>query len=71
MWAIFPLQDVLDMEPSLRSRDPILDAINRPGEKDGCWKYRMPMTVNTLVKKEEFTKAVHAMIVTLGRDDTY
>ncbi|KAA8497826.1 4-alpha-glucanotransferase DPE2 [Porphyridium purpureum] len=71
MWAIFPIQDLMDMEPALRTKDPLKDAINRPGEKDGCWRYRMPHSIRSLIENTEFTKSLEAMIIALGRASTY
>lgn len=71
MWAIFPLQDLLDMWGELRSRNPSEDAINRPGSQDGVWVYRMPMTVESLVGKEHFNKFLRNLIERTGRASTY
>merc|ERR1712205_143591 len=37
MWTINPIQDYLDMEEGMRSKNAKADMINVPGSTDGCW----------------------------------
>eukprot|EP00186_Timspurckia_oligopyrenoides_P000076 CAMPEP_0182442120 /NCGR_PEP_ID=MMETSP1172-20130603/1082_1 /TAXON_ID=708627 /ORGANISM="Timspurckia oligopyrenoides, Strain CCMP3278" /LENGTH=953 /DNA_ID=CAMNT_0024636827 /DNA_START=279 /DNA_END=3140 /DNA_ORIENTATION=+ len=71
MWTVIPIQDLVDMEPSLRSENPMKDAINRPGESDGCWKFRTKYTIEELLSKTEFNKSLFGMNQNHGRIDTY
>eukprot|EP00181_Compsopogon_caeruleus_P003277 CAMPEP_0184684406 /NCGR_PEP_ID=MMETSP0312-20130426/15181_1 /TAXON_ID=31354 /ORGANISM="Compsopogon coeruleus, Strain SAG 36.94" /LENGTH=925 /DNA_ID=CAMNT_0027137549 /DNA_START=190 /DNA_END=2967 /DNA_ORIENTATION=- len=67
MWAVFPLQDLLDMWDELRSKDPSQDAINRPGATEGVWVYRMPMTLEFLMKKDHFNTFILNLLRRTGR----
>eukprot|EP00184_Porphyridium_aerugineum_P006631 CAMPEP_0184698596 /NCGR_PEP_ID=MMETSP0313-20130426/5162_1 /TAXON_ID=2792 /ORGANISM="Porphyridium aerugineum, Strain SAG 1380-2" /LENGTH=962 /DNA_ID=CAMNT_0027157559 /DNA_START=424 /DNA_END=3312 /DNA_ORIENTATION=+ len=72
MWTIIPIQDYVDMAPELRSKDPTKDAINRPGETDGCWKYRTPYTMeHLLLNCDEFNKSLMGIVEVAGRTDCY
>lgn len=49
MWTINPIQDYVDMWQSLRSMNPKNDIINRPGQTDGCWVWRLHLDLDKLL----------------------
>jgi 4-alpha-glucanotransferase len=48
MWAIFPLQDLLAMDETLRHPDPTAERINVPAIMPYYWRYRMHLRLDDL-----------------------
>ncbi|KAA8498859.1 4-alpha-glucanotransferase DPE2 [Porphyridium purpureum] len=69
MWAIIPIQDLMDMWDELRSPDPRMDAINRPGTVEGCWAYRMKWSLSDLKGKSSFNSFLLNQLQDCGRLD--
>jgi 4-alpha-glucanotransferase len=67
MWAVFPLQDLFGMDEKIRISDPHAERINEPGNPEQYWQYRMHLTVEELLKKEEFNPYIRKMIADAGR----
>ena len=58
MWVILPLQDWLAIDENVRLADPKAERINIPSNPRHFWKYRMHLTVEELLSKDEFNKHV-------------
>ena len=67
MWAVFPLQDLLAMSPSLRLKDPHSERINDPANPKNHWKYRIHLTVEKLAAATEFNEKLLGLIRKSGR----
>lgn len=67
MWAVFPLQDLLAMDETLRSEDIEGERINVPAITPFYWRWRMEMSVEKLVGETEFKDGIREMISDAGR----
>lgn len=67
MWAVFQIQDLLAMDESLRLDDPYKERINIPGDPNHYWRYRMPLNIEDLSKKNEFNELLKFYITTNAR----
>ena len=67
MWAVFPVQDLLAMDETLRHPDPAAERINVPAIMPYYWRYRMHLGVEQLAAADEFNAQLRAMIVGSGR----
>ncbi|MBP6025033.1 4-alpha-glucanotransferase [Ferruginibacter sp.] len=67
MWSVFQLQDLLGINKSLRREDPNEERINIPADPSHYWKYRMHMTLEELLKADEFNDDIKNYIDTSGR----
>jgi 4-alpha-glucanotransferase len=68
MWAIFQLQDLLGMDGHLRRENPIEERINVPANPHNYWRYRMHVTLESLVQAREFNHALKRLIHQTKRD---
>lgn len=71
MLAIFPLQDLLAMNEKLRRLDPSEERINVPAISQHYWKYRMHLTVESLIEEEEFNHFLNQLNTQAGRNTAY
>ena len=67
MLAVFPLQDWLAMDESLRAPDPRAERINDPADPDNKWCWRMHLTTTQLLESAGFCTRVAGMIKDCGR----
>ena len=67
MLAVLPLQDWLSMDGELRFEDPAKERINVPAVPHYYWRYRMHLTLETLLSCREFNDNVREMIASSGR----
>lgn len=67
MLAILPLQDWLAIDDSLKNPHPESERINIPGNSSHYWQYRMHITLEKLLKADEFNKKVVALITKAER----
>ena len=58
MLAIFPLQDWLSIDGTLRNPDATSERINIPAVPDHYWKYRMHLTIEELLAAEDLNKTI-------------
>ncbi len=61
MWVILPLQDYLAMDGNIRIKDQHADRINLPSNTRHFWNYRMHITLEELLTKDDFNKKVRDM----------
>ena len=67
MWSIFLLQDLLAINGNIRRPNPAEERINDPSNADNVWSYRMHISVEDLLKQDEFNGEVRGMIKRNGR----
>ncbi|MCU0794727.1 MAG: 4-alpha-glucanotransferase [Akkermansiaceae bacterium] len=67
MWAIFPLQDLLAMDESLRLPDADAERINVPAIMPYYWRYRMHLGMEELSSAEAFNQSLSALLRSSGR----
>jgi 4-alpha-glucanotransferase len=67
MWSIFQLQDLLGMDGDLRRKDAGAERINVPANPKNYWRYRMHLTLETLLQAEMFNDALSQSIRAAGR----
>jgi 4-alpha-glucanotransferase len=71
MWAIFPLQDLLGMDETLRLPDPHAERINDPGNPNHYWRYRMHLNLEDLLEAADFNNFVREQVLASGRNEVY
>jgi 4-alpha-glucanotransferase len=67
MLTVLPLQDWLSMDPALRRQNPDEERINVPANSRHYWRYRMHLTVETLIEAKDFNETLTGMISASGR----
>ena len=67
MLAIFPLQDWLALDGSLRRADFQNERINQPADPNHHWRYRMHIDVKTLAASDALRIEVEGMLKDSGR----
>jgi 4-alpha-glucanotransferase len=67
MWAVFQLQDLLAMNEELRTASPKDERINIPENPKHYWKYRMNITIEDLMKNDNFNDKLNYFIQSNGR----
>ena len=67
MWAIFPLQDLLAIDESIRHPDPDAERINVPSIMPYYWRYRMHLGIEGLAAADEFNHQLAHLILASGR----
>lgn len=71
MWTIFPIQDLLAMDGSLRWDQTDKERINVPSDPEHKWQYRMVLSVEELIDSEDFNQFLKGLIHLSGRDASY
>ena len=67
MWGVFLLQDLLGIDEIIRLKNSDAERINDPSNPDHDWNYRMHITLEELLKEENFNSTLKEMIVHSGR----
>jgi 4-alpha-glucanotransferase len=67
MWSIFLLQDLLGMNGDIRRENPGEERINVPSDPNHYWGYRMHLTLENLLKENEFNNEVKKYVSECGR----
>lgn len=67
MWAIFPLQDLLAIDETLRLPDPDAERINVPAIMPYYWRYRMHLGIEELAAADGFNSKVAKFVRSSGR----
>lgn len=68
MWSIFQLQDLLGSSGKLRRDNPQQERINVPANPRHYWRYRMNLTLEQLLKENDFNNELQTAIELSGRD---
>ncbi len=71
MWAVFPIQDLLGMDETLRLPDANAERINHPGNPIHYWRYRLHLNLEDLADQTGFNEFVREQIRLSGRLDIY
>ncbi|MDA3880110.1 MAG: 4-alpha-glucanotransferase [Prolixibacteraceae bacterium] len=67
MWTIYPIQDLVAMDGTLRWDQTDKERINVPSDERNQWKYRMILTLEELLRADEFNETLSQMIRHSGR----
>ncbi|MCM1517799.1 MAG: 4-alpha-glucanotransferase [Pseudoflavonifractor sp.] len=67
MLAILPLQDWLSINGDIRRENPQEEQINVPANPRHYWRYRMHLTIEDLLGKDQFNSYLHDKIAGSGR----
>jgi 4-alpha-glucanotransferase len=67
MWAIFPIQDLVAIDPQLRRENPREERINDPSNPNNLWQYRFHINLEELLKKDEFNQKLASLVEISGR----
>ncbi len=67
MWSIFQIQELLGMSKKLRRENPNDERINVPANPKHYWKYRMHISLEDLIKEDEFNDELKRYVVLSGR----
>ncbi|KAH3731779.1 4-alpha-glucanotransferase [Pelomyxa schiedti] len=65
MWSIFPLQDLLAIDESLRLENPEMEQINHPPNPMHFWRFRFHLTTTQLLTASKLNN----QLATLNRDN--
>lgn len=66
-WAVFSLQDLLGMDDRLKSKNPKGDQINWPPNPAHYWRWRSSVSMEDLMKTEDFAARLKKLIMESGR----
>ena len=67
MWSIFQMQDLLSISDQIRRQNPNDERINVPSNSMYSWRYRMHITMEELIDKEDFNSELKNYIRQAGR----
>lgn len=67
MLCILPLQDWLSTDGELRRQSPADEQINEPANPKHYWRYRMHLSMEDLMKADQFNAAMRSKIAYSGR----
>ena len=67
MWSIFQVQDLMGIDGQLRRKDVGAERINVPANPKNFWKYRMHVTVESLMERNAFTGKLATLAHNHGR----
>lgn len=67
MWVIFPIQDLVGMDESLRRPKATDEQINEPSNPQHYWRFRFHLTMEDLILKEDLNAKIERMVRSSGR----
>jgi len=67
MWAIFPLQDLLAVKEEYTTRPAAEETINNPTNPKHYWRFRVHVTLESLMKDKELKTTIKDLIRGSGR----
>ena len=67
MLCILGIQDWMSIDERLRLADADAERINIPANPKHYWRYRMHVSIEQLMKNEDFNKNITELIVRSGR----
>ncbi len=67
MFTILPLQDWLAIDSDLRYANPDEERINVPAESRHYWRYRLHLTLETLLAAQDYDERLRTMVAESGR----
>ncbi|KAJ6778942.1 hypothetical protein OIU74_002680 [Salix koriyanagi] len=67
MWAIFPLQDLLALKEEYTTRPATEETINDPTNPKHYWRYRVHVTLESLMNDKELISSIKDLVCASGR----
>ncbi|MBC7885514.1 MAG: 4-alpha-glucanotransferase, partial [Saprospiraceae bacterium] len=67
MLAIFPIQDLVGMDESLRKTDPNSEQINEPSNTKHYWRYRFHLNIEDMIQHEALNERIRSLLIKYGR----
>lgn len=67
MLAIFPIQDLVGMDSTLRKEDAFSEQINEPSNPKHYWRFRFHLNIEDLMEKNELNNLIKKMVTDAGR----
>lgn len=67
MWAVFPIQDILAVDPTIRRANPFDERINEPSNPQHYWRYRLHLSLEELGQQTSLNRWIRDMLVKSGR----
>lgn len=67
MWVILPLQDLLALKTEYATRPAAEETINDPTNPKHYWRYRVHVTLESLLKDKEFSTEIKSLLRASGR----
>lgn len=67
MLAIFPIQDLVGMEATLRKEDAYSEQINEPSNPKHYWRFRFHLNMEDLLKENGLNDKIRSMVKKYGR----
>ncbi|XP_078442924.1 disproportionating enzyme 2 [Wolffia australiana] len=67
MWAIFPIQDLLALKKEYTTRPAAEETINDPTNPKHYWRYRVHVTLESLMKDKDLKAAIKDLVTGGGR----
>lgn len=67
MWAIFPLQDLLGLDPDWSKIPAEKERINVPSNPNHFWNYRFHLTLEQLQQNNKLNHLIKGMVLSSGR----
>jgi 4-alpha-glucanotransferase len=67
MWSIFQLQDIVGISEVLRRENPNDERINIPADPKHYWRYRMHMSLESLIEETNFNEELKSYVEVCGR----
>lgn len=67
MWSIFQIQDLLSISDQVRRQNPHDERINVPSNSMFSWRYRMHLSMEELLEKDDFNTELRNYIIQSGR----
>jgi 4-alpha-glucanotransferase len=71
MWAIFPIQDLVAIDPELRRENPTEERINDPSNPNNLWQFRFHINLEDLLKEDDFNRKLASLMEISGRSKTF
>jgi len=70
-WAVFPLQDILAMDQSMKATHPKADQINVPANPAHYWRWRSNVSLHEMLKRDDFSSMLKKLLADSGRHGGY
>jgi 4-alpha-glucanotransferase len=67
MWSIFQLQDLLGIDENIRRDNPYEERINVPANPKHYWRYRVHLSLESLLEADSFNTELEKMVKAAGR----
>lgn len=67
MWSIFPIQDLVGMDISLRNIDAMSEQINEPSNPKHYWRFRFHIPMDDLLKAHDLNNKISSLVKKHGR----